>query len=78
MLAQAATKQRRSEGDVDMEIWGLCRQCERWFYCDGWFDRAAPTPTCPVCGSEPTAIENRSARRDIVIDAPIKPGFPTP
>jgi hypothetical protein len=59
-----------------MEIWGLCRECQRWFYCAGWFDDDVPMPTCPACGSEPSAIENRAARRDIVIEAPITPGFP--
>jgi hypothetical protein len=41
-----------------MEIWGRCASCARWFYCprsahseSGWL--------CPVCGSEPTALENR-------------------
>lgn len=42
-----------------MEIWGLCGQCERWFFCEGWFDRDVPAPTCPHCGGEPSAIENR-------------------
>jgi hypothetical protein len=51
-----------------MEIWGLCGPCERWFYCEGWFDKSLPAPTCPVCGEEPSAIENRAARRDVVID----------
>lgn len=51
-----------------MEIWGLCGTCDRWFYCEGWFDKDAPAPTCPVCASEPSAIENRAARGDIVIE----------
>lgn len=42
-----------------METWGFCRECDRWFYCPKWFDKAAPQPVCPVCGAEPRAIENR-------------------
>ena len=53
-----------------MEIWGLCPECDRWFYCAEWFEKSAPTPTCPVCASEPVGIENRAGgtRVDIVID----------
>jgi hypothetical protein len=43
------------------EIWGLCGNCDRWFYCAGWFDRSKPSPVCPVCGAEPQAIENRAS-----------------
>jgi len=46
---------------VAAEIWALCDECERWFYCAGWFDKTSPAPTCPVCGGEPTAIVNRAA-----------------
>lgn len=42
-----------------METWGYCRPCARWFYCPKWFDKTAPQPLCPVCDSEPTAIESR-------------------
>lgn len=42
------------------EIWGLCPSCERWFYCERWFDRTASAPTCPACSSDPVAIENRA------------------
>lgn len=41
------------------EIWGWCATCARWHFCEGWFDRHAPQPRCPVCFTEPTAIENR-------------------
>jgi hypothetical protein len=44
-----------------MDIWGLCTVCDAWFPCEDWFDRAAPEPTCPTCGAEARAIENRSA-----------------
>lgn len=44
------------------DIWGRCPDCDRWFFCEAWFDRAAPAPTCPACGREPDAIENRAAR----------------
>lgn len=44
-----------------METWGYCQPCTRWFHCPKWFDKAAPQPVCPVCGSEPTAIQNRQA-----------------
>jgi hypothetical protein len=47
---------------MDAEIWGRCPICERWFYCEGWFDRDVPEPTCPVCGAAPTKIENRTWR----------------
>lgn len=43
------------------EIWGWCAVCTRWYFCEGWFDRTAPHPRCPVCLTEPTAIENRRA-----------------
>lgn len=42
------------------DIWGLCPNCDRWFRCEGWFDRRAPQPVCDRCGLEPVAIENRS------------------
>lgn len=44
-----------------MEIWALCRDCDRWFYCEHWFDKSAPSPTCPVCSAEPSAIVNRAS-----------------
>ena len=44
-----------------MDIWGLCADCDRWFYCADWFDRSKPTPVCPACGMEPWAIENRAS-----------------
>jgi hypothetical protein len=43
-----------------MEIWGRCAECSRWFYCptaEGGGEWA-----CPVCASEPIAIENRAQR----------------
>lgn len=46
-----------------MEVWALCGECDRWFYCEGWLDQTVPPPTCPVCGAEPTAIEERSSGR---------------
>ncbi|HWB71433.1 MAG TPA: hypothetical protein VG452_04380 [Egibacteraceae bacterium] len=51
------------------EIWGLCRACNRWFYCERWFDKTAPAPTCPGCGSDPSAIENRAAHQVVLADA---------
>lgn len=42
------------------DIWAFCGACRRWFYCPTWFDRRQPPPQCPVCTSEPTAIENRA------------------
>lgn len=47
--------------DTSPEIWGLCATCNRWFFCEGWFDKTVPQPRCPVCFTEPTAIENRGA-----------------
>lgn len=44
-----------------MQIWGLCTDCDRWFYCAGWLDRSQPAPICPACGAEPRAIENRAS-----------------
>jgi rRNA maturation endonuclease Nob1 len=41
-----------------MEIWGRCAPCARWFYCPVAED--AHEWSCPVCGSEPIAIENRA------------------
>jgi hypothetical protein len=44
-----------------VEIWALCRDCDRWFYCADWFDKTAPAQVCPVCGADPSAIVNRAA-----------------
>lgn len=49
-----------------MEIWALCEPCDAWFPARDWFDRSAPEPTCPTCGREPQAIENRAARRALI------------
>jgi hypothetical protein len=44
-----------------MEIWGYCRDCDRWFYCSSQeYDN--PDWHCPVCGAEPVALENRAPR----------------
>jgi hypothetical protein len=51
-----------------MDIWGLCPSCDRWFRCEGWFDRTAPHPACRHCDAEPVAIENRLARALVVTD----------
>ncbi len=54
-----------------MEIWGRCGDCARWFYCptiEGSGDWC-----CPVCSSEPIAIENRAARPVTVrVDAHVR------
>lgn len=42
------------------DIWGYCQSCRRWFSCPRWFDKQAGDPLCPVCLSEPSAIENRA------------------
>lgn len=42
------------------DIWALCCDCDRWFPAPAWFDRTAPSITCPTCGAEPTAMENRA------------------
>jgi Zn finger protein HypA/HybF involved in hydrogenase expression len=48
-----------------MEIWGRCETCERWFYCEA--ARSCEQDwSCPVCRSEPVAIENRGDRGHIV------------
>ena len=47
----------------DMETWGSCSTCNRWFYCpagNGEADELA-TRHCPVCGDEPATIELRAA-----------------
>lgn len=46
--------------ETPADIWGHCEFCSRWFACPGWFDKQAVQPTCPVCLSEPTAIEDRA------------------
>lgn len=46
--------------DTAADIWGHCDACRRWFSCPGWFDKHVKQPTCPVCASEPSAIENRA------------------
>lgn len=47
-----------------MEIWGRCGDCARWFYCPA--AGAGEDWACPVCGREPTAIENRAQRARVV------------
>jgi rubredoxin len=46
-----------------MELWGHCTTCDRWFYCPTSGDDAGEEDAwhCPVCGAEPTVIENRAA-----------------
>lgn len=44
-----------------MEVWAFCGACDRWFYCERWFDDTAPAPTCPVCAGEPSAMVNQAA-----------------
>lgn len=44
----------------DHDIWGYCSHCRRWFSCPRWFDKQAGDPLCPVCLSEPSAMENRA------------------
>lgn len=47
-------------GPCRAEIWALCRPCDRWFLCGAWLDATTGSaPTCPVCASDPVAIENR-------------------
>jgi hypothetical protein len=55
LLAQRRSPHSGDEGG-SMEIWGMCRSCDRWFYCPMGKDRA-----CPVCAAEPEVIENREA-----------------
>lgn len=45
-----------------MDIWGRCGTCERWFYCPMDGTRAESAWSCPVCGKDPVAIENRATR----------------
>lgn len=59
---------------MTVEIWGLCRRCDLWFYCEGWLDKSAPAPTCPGCGSDPSAIENRAAGRVLLGPVPLVAG----
>ncbi|HVL97804.1 MAG TPA: hypothetical protein VM324_00735 [Egibacteraceae bacterium] len=58
---------------MDTEIWGLCGWCDRWFYCPGWYDKGAPQPLCPVCGSEPAAIDERPTGRTTIAAPPREP-----
>lgn len=46
------------------DVWAYCRFCDRWFSCPRWFDKQAAPPLCPVCLSDPSAMENRSATVD--------------
>lgn len=45
-----------------MDIWGHCGTCDRWFYCPASdADTGGETAwSCPVCGAEPVAVENRA------------------
>lgn len=49
------------------DIWGRCGPCDRWFYCEGYLNRRLPAPVCPVCSSEPAAIENRAVEVQITL-----------
>jgi hypothetical protein len=40
-----------------MDLWGLCPNCERWFYAGESF---VELPGCPVCGSTATRVEDRA------------------
>jgi hypothetical protein len=42
------------------EIWAFCAECERWFYCERWFDHNAGRPSCPVCTAEPAEVKDRA------------------
>ena len=54
-----------SEG-LTMDLWGRCRTCRRWFSCPLTAqDRRAWH--CPVCGSEPVALENRNGSLDAAL-----------
>lgn len=44
----------------EVDMWALCGECERWFYCEGWLEEGTPEPTCPVCAREPEAVVNRA------------------
>lgn len=46
--------------DSAADIWAYCDVCERWFACPDVASSGAPAPTCPVCASEPSVIENRA------------------
>lgn len=61
--AQSTPHHAQCCGAPAADIWGYCSWCQRWFACPTWFDRDRPAPTCPVCGAEPRAIENRAAHR---------------
>lgn len=60
-LVAMRPSQRAEAAQGVAEIWGWCSTCTRWYFCEGWFDRQARQPRCPVCFTEPTAIENRCA-----------------
>lgn len=44
---------------VAVDIWALCDECDRWFYCPVGSDDGS-APICPVCGTAATAIVNRA------------------
>ena len=44
---------------MEVEMWGRCPSCDRWFYCEGWDDGQTATPRCPVCGADPVELSNR-------------------
>jgi hypothetical protein len=44
-----------------MELWGHCRDCDRWFYCSSQ-EPGDRHWHCPVCGAEPAVLENRTSR----------------
>lgn len=44
-----------------MEFWGLCPECDRWFYCEQWSDPSSASPICPVCRTPAAVIEERNA-----------------
>lgn len=40
-----------------VELWGLCRICQRWFYIEK--AHCSGEPVCPVCAAPPHLIVDR-------------------
>jgi hypothetical protein len=43
-----------------MDLWGLCPDCDRWFYLPETNAERAVEWACPVCDREPVSLENRA------------------
>lgn len=59
--------------------WGFCSGCARWRYSDEWLTTTASRPSCPVCGTEPSPLEElEDGKGRIVLMVELPPGTDFP